>query len=296
MDGDTPIRRFLPGGAKSFAFDTSIAKERQKHLWVHGLGRPGRRGHRPRHQLQLLAPPRDPVRRPQQPAARQPPEAPRRQRLLRGLQRRDRHLRQRAVERPASARSAASSSTRSSGSAASPSTARPRTIRNAASTPAWSMTGRSLSPSAGCEPARGRQGGRAARHAPPCRRLPPRRWWAARVLDGVFPLDAKPVIHVWQAVYPVSPSKFLKTTARTTLPPGQARRDQRLPLGAGLRTPPGHPHQGQTAILHPARLHRERRGEGTAGRLREGRSRPRGQSRRCRSRPTRSTTATMWLS
>ena len=36
-----------------------------------------------------------------------------------------------------------------------------------------------------------------------------------RVLDGVFPVDAKPVIHVWHSLYPVKPSQYLKTTART---------------------------------------------------------------------------------
>jgi|GEM_PF-3035874 len=38
-----------------------------------------------------------------------------------------------------------------------------------------------------------------------------------RVLDGVFPLGAEPVVHVWQTVFPVKNSKYLKTTARTTL-------------------------------------------------------------------------------
>lgn len=35
-----------------------------------------------------------------------------------------------------------------------------------------------------------------------------------RVLDGVFPVDAKPVIHVWHTLYPVTPSSFFRTTAR----------------------------------------------------------------------------------
>jgi len=35
-----------------------------------------------------------------------------------------------------------------------------------------------------------------------------------RILDGVFPFDAKPVIHVWHTLYPVIPSEYLKTTAR----------------------------------------------------------------------------------
>ncbi len=38
-----------------------------------------------------------------------------------------------------------------------------------------------------------------------------------RLLDGVFPVDAKPVIHVWHTLYPVTPSAFLKTTARQYL-------------------------------------------------------------------------------
>jgi len=38
-----------------------------------------------------------------------------------------------------------------------------------------------------------------------------------RILDGVFPVDAKPVIHVWHTLYPVKPSKYLKTTARQYL-------------------------------------------------------------------------------
>ena len=40
---------------------------------------------------------------------------------------------------------------------------------------------------------------------------------ADRILDGVFPVDAKPVIHVWHTLYPVSPSQYLKTTARQYL-------------------------------------------------------------------------------
>lgn len=35
-----------------------------------------------------------------------------------------------------------------------------------------------------------------------------------RVLDGVFPYEADPVIHVWHTLYPVKPSQYLKTTAR----------------------------------------------------------------------------------
>ncbi|MDD5704654.1 MAG: hypothetical protein PHR35_01925 [Kiritimatiellae bacterium] len=38
-----------------------------------------------------------------------------------------------------------------------------------------------------------------------------------RVLDGVFPLNTNPVIHVWHSVYPVTPSTYLKTTGRTSL-------------------------------------------------------------------------------
>ena len=42
IDGDTTIRRFLPGGEKNFSFKTSIARERQKHLWVHAKDVQGR--------------------------------------------------------------------------------------------------------------------------------------------------------------------------------------------------------------------------------------------------------------
>ncbi|MHB9024692.1 MAG: hypothetical protein ACYC7E_11045 [Armatimonadota bacterium] len=38
-----------------------------------------------------------------------------------------------------------------------------------------------------------------------------------RVLDGVFPVDAYPVIHVWHTLYPVQPSTYLKTTGRAYL-------------------------------------------------------------------------------
>jgi hypothetical protein len=38
-----------------------------------------------------------------------------------------------------------------------------------------------------------------------------------RILDGVFPVEAKPVIHVWHTLYPVTPSAFFKTTARQYL-------------------------------------------------------------------------------
>ena len=37
-----------------------------------------------------------------------------------------------------------------------------------------------------------------------------------RILDGVFPVDARPVIHVWHTLYPVQPSQVLSTTARCT--------------------------------------------------------------------------------
>jgi hypothetical protein len=40
---------------------------------------------------------------------------------------------------------------------------------------------------------------------------------ADRILDGVFGVDTKPVIHVWHTLYPVSPSRYLKTTAREYL-------------------------------------------------------------------------------
>ena len=42
IDGDTTIRRFLPGGEKNFAFNTSVARERQKHLWVQATDVQGR--------------------------------------------------------------------------------------------------------------------------------------------------------------------------------------------------------------------------------------------------------------
>jgi hypothetical protein len=38
-----------------------------------------------------------------------------------------------------------------------------------------------------------------------------------RILDGVFPVDAKPVINVWHTLYPVKPSAFFRTTAREYL-------------------------------------------------------------------------------
>lgn len=38
-----------------------------------------------------------------------------------------------------------------------------------------------------------------------------------RLLDGVFPVQAQPVIHVWHTLYPVQPSAYLKTTARCSL-------------------------------------------------------------------------------
>ncbi len=38
-----------------------------------------------------------------------------------------------------------------------------------------------------------------------------------RILDGVFGVDTQPIIHVWHTLYPVSPSEYLKTTARQYL-------------------------------------------------------------------------------
>ena len=40
---------------------------------------------------------------------------------------------------------------------------------------------------------------------------------ADRILDGVFGVDTQPVIHVWHTLYPVSPSQYLKITARCYL-------------------------------------------------------------------------------
>jgi hypothetical protein len=40
---------------------------------------------------------------------------------------------------------------------------------------------------------------------------------ADRILDGVFGVNTEPVIHVWHTLYPVSPSQYLKTTAREYL-------------------------------------------------------------------------------
>ena len=38
-----------------------------------------------------------------------------------------------------------------------------------------------------------------------------------RILDGVFPVDARPVNNVWHTLYPVKPSAFFRTTAREYL-------------------------------------------------------------------------------
>ncbi|MBI2302665.1 MAG: hypothetical protein HYU66_27480 [Armatimonadetes bacterium] len=42
---------------------------------------------------------------------------------------------------------------------------------------------------------------------------------AERVLDGVYPVDAQPVIHVWSTLFPVKPSQWLRTAARVSLYP-----------------------------------------------------------------------------
>ena len=41
LDGDVVVRRFMPNGQKTFFFTTSIAKERQKYLWVHATDAKG---------------------------------------------------------------------------------------------------------------------------------------------------------------------------------------------------------------------------------------------------------------
>ncbi len=40
-----------------------------------------------------------------------------------------------------------------------------------------------------------------------------------RVLDGVFAAEAEPIIHVWNTLFPVRPSRWLRTTARCSLYP-----------------------------------------------------------------------------
>ncbi len=41
MDGDTMIRRFLPGGKREFVYKSQVSKERQKYLWVRAVGQQG---------------------------------------------------------------------------------------------------------------------------------------------------------------------------------------------------------------------------------------------------------------
>ncbi|MCC6579254.1 MAG: hypothetical protein IT440_02345 [Phycisphaeraceae bacterium] len=72
---------------------------------------------------------------------------------------------------------------------------------------------------------------------------------AERVLDGVFPHDAPEIVHVWRTIFPITPSRFLRTASRETFylvkPDGMSAYlfDQSfdilqdIPLGINPKTP-----------------------------------------------------------
>lgn len=214
MDGDTPIRRFLPDGAKNFTFNTSLGKERQKHLWIHARDIQGGEaiGRAINCNSWILRETQCADRNNQLLDSRQlrpdgspffvgyggettiPDKGPWNGRVRPvGCFVFDKKLGVGGVQFDGS----------------------PENHPTCRLNPCLIYDGQPMK-SIGWvnQLVAGKEGGP---------HVMPRRVVASsealvgeRVLDGVFPLDANPVIHVWQAVYPVSPSKFLKTTARTT--------------------------------------------------------------------------------
>jgi hypothetical protein len=214
LDGDAVVRRFFPGGQKTFSFKTSIAKERQKYLWVHVTDvKGGEAISRAINCHSYLL--------------RENQCGDRNNQLLYSLQKRpdgspfyvgyggDTAIpdkgpwngRIRPVGCFVFDEKLGVGGTAFDGSPEQ----HPQCMMNP-----YLVCGGKTPKSVGWlhQLVAGREG---APHVRPHRAVASSEVLIGdRILDGVFPLTADPVIHVWHSLYPVAPSKWLKTTARTT--------------------------------------------------------------------------------
>jgi len=214
MDGDMLIRRFLPGGAKDFAYQTSLARERQKHIWVHatdvgGKEAIGRSIHCDswllrewqcmdrNNQLlysQQLRPDGTPFYVGYGGDTATPDKGPWNCRIRPvGCFVFDKKLGAGAMAYDGS----------------------PENHPQLGFTPFLVFDGK--------RPEQVGWGRRLVADREGAPHVRPRRVVSCsdvlvgdHILDGVFPLEADPVIHVWHSIYPVKPSRYLKTTARVS--------------------------------------------------------------------------------
>lgn len=215
MDGDTPIRRFLPGGKTEFSFKTELAKERQKYLWARAVDMQGHEAVSRDIQCDSW--------------------------LLRDQQCADRNnqLLYSSQRRPDGSDYFISFGADTAIPDKGPWNGRVRPVGafvfdSKLGAGAMSYDGSPENhPQVSLDPYVIRDGkvpdavGWDRRLVPDLEGAPhvqPRRVVSSsevligdRILDGVFPYDANPVIHVWHTLYPVKPSRALETTARCSL-------------------------------------------------------------------------------
>ncbi|MBM3957866.1 MAG: hypothetical protein FJ313_07430, partial [Gemmatimonadetes bacterium] len=213
-DGDRPIRRFLPGGARDFTFRASLTKERQKHLWVHATAVDGKEAlNRDTHCDSWIL--------------REWQCGDRNNQLLDSRQ-------LRPDGTPYKVGYGGDTATPDKG----PWNGRTRPVGcfvfdEKLGSGAMAYDG---SPEAhpqvtftpyliydGKPPASVGWAHHLVADREGAPHVQPRRVVSCsdvlvgeRILDGVFPLSANPVIHVWHSLYPVQPSQYLKTTARVS--------------------------------------------------------------------------------
>ncbi len=215
MDGDTPIRTFLPGGKSEFTFQTTLPKERQKYLWVHAVDAKGHEAiSRDLHCDSWLL-------RDQQCADRN-------NQLLYSMQHRadgsdyfvsygaDTCLPDKGPwngrVRPVGTFVFDSKL----GSGAMSYDGSPENHPQVAFNPYVIYDGKVPDTMGWSRRLVGDLEG--SPHVQPYRVVSSSEVLIGdRILDGVFPVDARPVIHVWHTLYPVQPSTYLKTTARCTM-------------------------------------------------------------------------------
>ncbi|MDD5706394.1 MAG: hypothetical protein PHR35_10735 [Kiritimatiellae bacterium] len=214
MDGDRVIRRFLPGGAKMFCSTNNIAKERQKYIWVHARDRHDGEaiGRAINCNSWILRENQCADRNNQLMDSRQkrPDGSPFLVGFGGGTATPDKG--------PWNGRIMPVGSFVSDEKLGAPPSiydGSPENHPGCAWAPSVAYDGR-VPPAFGWlrHLVAGHEG---APHVKPYRVVASSEVLVGdRVLDGVFPLGSNPVVHVWHSVYPVTPSTFLKTTARTT--------------------------------------------------------------------------------
>ncbi len=214
MDGDTPIRRFLPGGEKEFSLKTSLSRERQKHIWARATDTAGGEAFTRDSQSDSWL-------------LREYQCADRNNQLLYSMQKRadgtpfyigyggDTVLPDKGPWNGRVRPVGCFVFDQKLGVGAMAYDGSPEQHPQAHFAPSLVMDGkRPESVGWTCRVVAGREG---APHVQPNRVVASSEVLVGeRILDGVFPVDAKPVIHVWHTLYPVQPSQFLKSTARAS--------------------------------------------------------------------------------